>query len=147
MAAWLACAATALAIGSLWTDWRVREVPNWLTGALAVLWIVAAAVAPEAVGYPVAALACGGGMLVLGYVFHTLGWLGAGDGKLLAALALWLGPRDLGVALLGTACLGLVLLLLAWGRPGGDFRERGIPFAWAIAPPAAALLLARAVDG
>ncbi len=142
----MACAASAVAVFSLWTDWRSREVPHWLLGGLALLWGVAWAFAPGAVGdEPQAGLACGAIMLALGFVLHLAGWLGAGDGKLLAVLALWLGPRDLAMALFGTACLGLALLIVAWARPQGDFRERGIPFAWAIAPPAATLLLARAV--
>ncbi len=145
---WFAAVASAVAAWSLWTDWRAREVPNWLTGALAAMWVAAWATMPEALGTaPAAGLVCGAGGLVLGFAFHAAGWLGAGDGKLLAALALWLGPRDLPFALLGTSVLGLLLLVLAWARPEGEFRTRGIPFAWALAPPAATLLLARAVAG
>ena len=137
-----------MAVFSLWTDWQSREVPHWLIATLAALWAIAVLMSPETLGMAaVAALACGGLMLVLGFGLHAAGWLGAGDGKLLAALALWLGPRDLAFALLGTTALGLALLVLAWTRPEGDFRKRGIPFAWAIVPPAATLLLVRGVAG
>ena len=146
MAAWVTCAATVAVVCSLWTDWRSREVPHWVILGLVALWAVAVFASPEALGFAAqSGLVCGGLMLVLGFCLHATGWLGAGDGKLLAALALWLGPRDLGLALLGTTVLGLMLVVLAWRRPDGDFRKRGIPFAWAIAPPGATLLLARAV--
>ena len=82
--------------------------------------------------------------LAVGYLFFRAGWLGGGDGKLLGVLALWLGPNDVGLWLLATAVLGLLLVVLALIRPGGDFRARGIPFAWAMVPPASALLLSRA---
>ena len=115
---------------------------------MVALWAVVAFANPDALGVArLEALTCGGLMLVLGFGLHAAGWVGAGDGKLLAVLALWLGPADLAFALFGTTALGLMLLLLAWTRPEGDFRERGIPFAWAIVPPAATLLLARALVG
>ena len=81
-----------------------------------------------------------------GFGFHALGWLGGGDGKLLATLALWLGPTHLGLWLLGTATIGLALAMTALAFRNGDFRTRGIPFAWAMVPPAAMLLLSRAAD-
>lgn len=87
---------------------------------------------------------CGGGALAAGVLFQQLGWLGGGDGKLMGALALWIGPRELGWWLLGTAVLGMSMVLFALARPNGDFRARGIPFAWAIVPPAAVLLVSRA---
>ena len=52
---------------------------------------------------------------------------------------------DLPIALLGIALCGLALLVAAWLAPTGDFRRRGIPFACAIVPPTAALLVARVV--
>ena len=36
-------------------------------------------------------LACAAGVLVVALVFFNLGWIGGGDGKLVAATALWLG--------------------------------------------------------
>ena len=139
-------AAALLALATLYTDGRRREIPHWLVSALALLWLLALPVAPQLLDSALwAALACGAGGLAAGYCFHQFGWLGGGDGKLLGVLALWLGPRDLGYWLVATAFLGLVLVLLALARRNGDFRTRGIPFAWALAPPAATLLLARAM--
>ena len=141
------CGASLIATAALYTDASRREIPHWLIGSLLLLWMLAAPLAPEAMNSSVwAALLCGAGALAAGLVFHRLGWLGGGDGKLLGVMALWLGPWDLGLWLIGTAFLGLLMVLLALARPGGDFQARGIPFAWAIVPPAVALLLARAAS-
>ena len=112
------------------------------------LWVLAAVMAPEALnGEPMMGVVCGAAALVVGFCLHTLGWLGGGDGKLLAALAMWLGPADLGLALLATGFFGLLMALPALFRLSTLFRERGIPYACAIAPPAAAILATRAVAG
>lgn len=144
----LAVAIASLAAVALWSDWCRRSVPHTLLAALLALWVVACVFAPEssALGRSLVASAlCGLGSLGVGFAMHACGWLGAGDGKLLAVLALWLGPRDLPLALFGTVLIGIALLAVAWARPTGEFRTRGIPFAWAIVPPAATVLVARAV--
>jgi leader peptidase (prepilin peptidase)/N-methyltransferase len=83
--------------------------------------------------------------LVAGLGLALLGWsyervrkrqgLGAGDPKLLGALALWLGPEGTVACLLGAALIGLGEALLR--RRGGD---EALPFgaflclsAWAVA--------------
>ncbi len=141
------CGASLIATAALYTDARHREIPHWLIAGLTLLWVVAVLSAPQTLNASVwAALLCGAGALIAGLVFHRLGWLGGGDGKLLGVMALWLGPWDLGLWLIGTAFLGLLLVLFALARPSGDFQARGIPFAWAIVPPAVAVLLARAAS-
>lgn len=131
---------------AVWTDVKHREVPHWVIGTLVLLWVFAVVMAPEALdGGPLAGIACGVAMLVVAFFLHALGWLGGGDGKLLAALAMWLGPADLGLALLATGLFGLLLALPALLRHSMLFRDRGIPYACAIAPPAAAILAVRAV--
>lgn len=139
--------AAALALAALYSDAKRREIPQHQPIGIAALWLAAAFAAPAALdATALAGLACGAVALVIGYGFYLAGWLGAGDGKLLAALALWMGhPLELGLWLLGVTALGLALILIALARPKGDFRTRGIPFAWAIAPPAATLLVARAL--
>ena len=138
--------ACVFGLAALYTDWRQREIPHWLGLGLGLLWAVAAWLAPEALdAAPLIALACGAGALAVGFALHALGWLGGGDGKLLAALAVWIGPVDLVWWLVATALLGLLLLLFALMRRSGDLRTRGIPFAWAMAPPAIVILLERAV--
>lgn len=135
-----------LASVAVWTDIKRREIPHWVPAGLLLLWLMAAVLAPQALNAPpLAGLACGAGGLALGFALHALGWLGGGDGKLLAVLALWLGPADLGPALLAAGVLGLLLVLAALARRDGDLRRRGLPCALAIAPPAATLLAVRAV--
>lgn len=143
----LLSAAASLSIAALYTDGRRREIPHWLVAGIVVLWAFAAGLAPHALeGARWDAVFCGLGALAAGFAFHALGWLGGGDGKLLAALALWLGPKDLGLWLMSVAVIGLVLALIALSFREGSFRKRGIPFAWAMVPPAATLLIARAID-
>ena len=134
--------AAVIAVAALYTDVKHRTIPNWLVGGLAMFWALAGWLAPNASAW--ATLLCASGLLAAGYLFHRLGWLGGGDGKLMGALALWIGPWEFGLWLLGTAFLGLGLVLIALARPAGDFRTRGIPFAWAIVPPAVVLLVSRA---
>ena len=142
------CCCVLVSLVAVWTDVKHREVPHWIVGALVSLWALTAAFAPEALGGdPVAGIACGAAALVAGFVLHALGWLGGGDGKLLAAMAMWLGPADLGLALLATGVFGLLLALPALLRLSTLFREQGVPYACAIAPPAAAILAARAMSG
>lgn len=131
---------------AMWTDVKHREVPHWIIGTLIALWVPVAVFAPEALnGDPAMGIVCGAVALFVGFVLHTLGWLGGGDGKLLAALAMWLGPADLGPALLATGAFGLLLALPALLRASALFRDRGVPYACAIAPPAAAILAFRAM--
>ena len=136
----------SLALAAVWTDLGRREIPHWILAGMALLWLAAAWLDPRALNAaPWASLACGAGGLALGFLFHALGWLGGGDGKLLAVLALWLGPGDLGLALLATGALVALLALAALARPKGSLRRRGLPCALAISPPAATLLAARAL--
>ena len=82
--------------------------------------------------------------LGVGFILYSVGWLGGGDGKLLATMGLWLGSGDLGLALLGGSALMVVLLVPAFAGAGAaGYRRRGIPFACAVAPPAVVLLGAR----
>ncbi len=137
--------AAVLAMFALFTDGFHRQIPHWLTGGLLLLWVVGALFAGQPfITASWGSLGCGAAGLALGYGFHRAGWLGGGDGKLLGVLALWLGPNDIWLWLLSTAVLGLVLVALALILRGGDFRTRGIPFAWAMVPPASVLLIARA---
>lgn len=135
-----------LALAAVWTDLARREIPHWVPAGAALLWLAAAWLEPQALNAALlASLACGAAGLALGFLLHALGWLGGGDGKLLAVLALWLGPWDLGLALIAAGALGLLLALAALARPKGAFRQRGLPCALALSPPAATLLVARAL--
>ena len=140
--------AAVLALAALCSDGFQRQIPHWLVGGLTLLWIVwivGLSFATQPLNMAAwGGLACGTAGFSFGYGFYRWGWLGGGDGKLLGVLALWLGPNDVGLWLLSTAVLGVVLVVFALVYREGEFRARGIPFAWAMVPPASALLLARA---
>ena len=136
--------AVAFAIAAGVADWQRREVPHWTVVGIGCCWLFALPFAPETLGFdPWCGLLYGVGGLAIGLVCFGLGWLGAGDGKLLAVLGLWLGPEDSPFALLATAGIGLMLIVTARLAPRGDLRHRGIPLACAIVPPAGILLAAR----
>ena len=141
------CTAAIVSLAALYTDAKQRNIPHWQIATLFCLWLFAALLSPQILDTPIqTALVAAAIALFAGYIFHALNWLGAGDGKLLAVLALWLGLNDIPFWLIGTAAIGLILVVVALARPNGDFRTRGIPFAWAIVPPAATLLIARAIS-
>ena len=140
-------AVAAIALVTACTDWRRREIPHWTSLALAAGWSVAAVALPQCLGGGVVGgLLCGATGLAVGFALYAVGLLGGGDGKLLAVLGLWLGPPDFGFAMLAGA--GLLAIFLVAALTGGvrSFRCCGIPFACALAPPAAVLLAARAVS-
>ena len=138
--------ASAVALVTVWTDWRYREVANAPVLVLLCVWCLAVVLAPQALGgTPLAGLVCGASCLAVGFALYAFGWVGGGDGKLLAVLALWLGPYDLGFGLLAASALMLLFLVPALAGYASVLRSRGIPVACALAPAAAVLLAARAV--
>ena len=138
-------AAVVVVLSTAWTDWVRREIPHWALVALVSGWAVVAFGWPQGLGGTViGGLLCGAAGLVAGLALYSFGMLGAGDGKLLAVLGLWLGAPDFGFALLAGAGLLALLLVVAYADEGHSLRCRGIPFACALAPPAAVLLAARA---
>jgi prepilin peptidase CpaA len=130
-------------------------IPNFLSIALAALFLAFAAAAgfsPALLGWHLGAGMLG---LVLGFGLFAAGWIGGGDAKLFAAIALWLGFADLlpyaVVASLFGGLLSLLLLLArqvplpafllgrAWIVRLHDARS-GIPYGVALAAGAVALL-------
>lgn len=141
----LGAVAAILAITAL-CDWRRRCFPHWPAAVLSAGWAVAAVSSADLLGGPpLAGLACAALALVAGGALWRAGWVGGGDVKLAAALGLWLGPLDFGLALLAAGALTLVLAGPAFAL-GGDLSRRGLPLACAMAPPGAVLLVWRAVE-
>ena len=72
-------------------DVLTMTIPNRVCAALAIGYFVLAA----AVGLPAQTIlvnvSCGATMLALMFALFALGWIGGGDAKLAAAIALWLG--------------------------------------------------------
>jgi prepilin peptidase CpaA len=102
----LAFSFAALAWGAV-TDIRTYIIPNAVPLIIAIAYVAAAPAFP----LPLAAggLLTGLGVLALGLVLFTRGWMGGGDVKLFAALALWAGPSQISSLLIVT-CLGALAL-------------------------------------
>ena len=95
---------------AVFTDLRERRIPNWLTVTGVLVGLGFASV--EVDGFPTAALI--GVVLALAVTFplFALGGLGAGDAKLLAAVAAFVGPAGLlSVALYGGVAGGVLAVI------------------------------------
>ena len=148
-----------LALAAGWDFLRMR-IPNLLTGAIALLFLAQGALDPFGTDW-LLHLAAGLGMLVVVLPLFALGWIGGGDAKLLAAVALWAGlwKLPLVLAVMGIAGGVLALMLIAfrpmlWGMISRFLGQRalpylprcmepgtGIPYGVAIALGGAAILL------
>jgi prepilin peptidase CpaA len=98
----------------LWLDTTRYIIPNWLVGALLLVYAFAVFNAPHAVDWKMA-LAGAGIVLACGFVIFALKFMGGGDVKLLIALSLWVGFAHLLDFIFITSILGGVLSLLLWG--------------------------------
>jgi prepilin peptidase CpaA len=111
---------TLLAIATF-VDLRSRRIPNWL-----VLPFLAAGVIVTTALLGVKGLGRSvGGIALAVAVTGILCWLrgmGMGDLKLCAAVGAWIGPGQLGMALVATGLAGGVLALL-WAACGGTLSE------------------------
>lgn len=111
---------TLLAMATV-VDIRSRRIPNWL-----VLPFLAAGVLVNTAGYGVRGLGRSmGGIALAIAVTGALCWLrgmGMGDLKLCAAVGGWVGPGQLGVALVATGIAGGVMALI-WAACHGWLRE------------------------
>jgi prepilin peptidase CpaA len=97
------------------SDFLSLRIPNWLTGALAAAFPVAALLVGQDVHW-LSHLEAGFGTFVVGAILFALRVMGGGDVKLLAAVALWVGLSQLLSFVVLTAFIGgafaLVVLLL-----------------------------------
>ena len=132
-------AACALFAASVVCDHRRRRIPNAVPVALAALF-VARAMLGDLPSDWWEHVAVGGAFLAAGFLLYLAGGFGGGDGKLAAAAGLWVGPDPLDGFLLAMGMCALGLSVAA-GALGKNFRRRGLPFAWAIAPPAIFVLI------
>ena len=98
----------ALFIVAAYGDVKTFRIPNVLVAAVALVGITRLIVIgdPSAALYTVAASIP---LLVIGFVLFTLGFVGAGDVKLITATALLIGYNDLLSFLLFTGICGAVI--------------------------------------
>ena len=73
------------------TDLKTLRIPNWISLATIALFVLFALVGGKSV--PIGNhLLTAAVVLVIGFGIYSLGYMGAGDIKLMTAVALWTGP-------------------------------------------------------
>jgi len=98
-------------------DLLTFTIPNRVCAALALGYLVLAALLGVPAAEIVLNISCALTILTLAFVMFNLGWLGGGDAKLAAATAVWLGWSsilDYGVA--AAICGGVLTLLILAAR-------------------------------
>jgi prepilin peptidase CpaA len=116
----------AIVAGMVW-DLVAYRIPNFLSLAVACLFPVAALAAGGDVDWA-AHLGTGAALFAVGALLFRFRWLGGGDVKLLAAVGLWIGLRELPayLAYVGLIGGGLGLALILIRRLVGRLADRGI---------------------
>jgi len=136
----------AMAFGAA-TDLLTMTIPNRLSIGLCAAFFLLAPVAGFGWHDILSHMGAGAAMLLAGILLFSLGWLGGGDAKILAAAALWLGFDHLVMFLAYTAAFGgaLAMGILAYrslpasALPLPGWAERlhtkgeGMPYGIAIA--------------
>jgi prepilin peptidase CpaA len=99
-------------------DLTTMTIPNWLTLALAAAFMPVALYAGFDLSLVCWHLLAGAGVLGVCFALFALGWIGGGDAKLAAAIAIWVGPSTplLEWALLAAVFGGVLTLVLVAGR-------------------------------
>ena len=118
------------------TDWRRRQIDNWLNLAIAcgapLFWWASGLSL-----WPGVAMQLGVGLAAFAVfaAFFALKWMGGGDVKLLTALALWIEPEWFLKLLIMMALVGglLTIALGAWHVTRRQHHKLAIPYGVAIA--------------
>ena len=94
-------------------DFFTMTIPNRLNVGFALLFFPAALIAGVAPAEIAVHITAGVAMLAVSFSFFAFGWIGGGDAKFVAAVALWLGwTHLLEYALLFSFLGGLLTLML-----------------------------------
>ena len=101
-------------------DFRTREIPNWISIAIAIIAVTASSTGWLGIGL---SWVIAGGIvgLMVGFGLFRFANLGGGDAKLIASLGLLLGPAGIVILLFGMAVSGGVLSLIAMLRGQRDY--------------------------
>ena len=137
-----------LVLSAAVSDVRSLTIPNRVTAAVALLYPAYVLAAPLPVDW-LNALVVAGATLAVCFFMFTRGWLGGGDGKLIAALMLWAAPDHAMAFIMITTVAGGLLATGLWlrarfspatvphlaGKENADppASKRPIPYAVAIA--------------
>jgi prepilin peptidase CpaA len=103
---------TLLLIFAAVGDVRTRRIPNRLVLGMTVIGILYSAILSGPVWGTLKGIEGFFAGMAFWLTFYVLGWLGAGDVKLVAAAGAWLGPREVIEGSLIAALLGAILALL-----------------------------------
>jgi prepilin peptidase CpaA len=117
------------------TDLHSRRIPNWLVLPFMAAGFLVPAWLHGFNGFVQSLEGFALGALIYG-LLSLFGGMGMGDVKLVAAIGAWIGPRQLGTAMLLTAMAGGVMALgwaIAGGLKGQVWKSHKIPYAPAIA--------------
>lgn len=126
MAAWAALAFfPGVMVFAALMDFMTMKIRNRLVIVIALAYAVLAPLAGFGLQEMALSLAIAAGVLLAGFVFFSMGWIGGGDAKLAAATMLWLGADHILAYVLYTALLGGVLTLAILG-----FRRMKLPARW-----------------
>ncbi|WP_414472843.1 prepilin peptidase [Microvirga sp. M2] len=148
---------TCLAAAAIWAgimDLKTMKIRNEIVIFLFAAYAALAPLAGFNYGAIALSLLVALGVMVGLFLFFSLGWIGGGDAKLMAVIALWLGADQTPAYLISTTILGGLLTLgiltframplpaflveISWVARLHSF-EKGIPYGVAIA--AGALLI------
>lgn len=131
----LLAALAVLLLAAAFTDLRSRTIPNWLTGAVALLalpwwWAMGWGLWPDIAMQ----IALAAGLLLLFGAIFAMGAMGGGDVKLIVALGLWFPLISMTRMLMVMALAGgvLTVIMLAWHRWRKAEGRPEIPYGVAI---------------
>jgi prepilin peptidase CpaA len=134
------------------TDARSYRIPNWISITLAALFAFAAVVSGEGIDTWWPHLAAAAAVFGVGYALYAFTGMGAGDGKLGAAIVLWTGMSGLYAWLvmltIAMAMLAIGLVVLRRALPAGvsgktRVFQKGAPVPLGIALGLAAIAASR----
>lgn len=94
-----------------YTDYSSMRIPNTVVLALMAAFFVSLPLHWQGIGVLGEHLGMFASFLAVGFVFFALGWLGGGDAKLMAAIALWLGWQDAMMFIVYTTLFGAAIAL------------------------------------